>query len=173
MSAATERMALHLRPGQTPGLRAVDAAAASTTLPCAIDHTTAHRFLFVSNEGLCSELARQTVLQGGEAKLYIAKESVRDVADGFVPKADDWWRRELTWADVVVFDDTQGMGQLAAELRSSGKRVVGGNPYTDQLEDERAFGQSELARHGMALIPQMDFRTVDNAIRFVLENPGC
>ena len=172
VSAATERIALRLRPGQTSGLRADDTAASPATLPCATDHTTAHRFLFVSNEGLCSELARQTVLQGGEAKLYIAKESVRDVADGFVPKADDW-RRELTWADVVVFDDTQGMGQLTAELRSSGKRVVGGTPYTDRLEDDRAFGQSELARHGMALVPQMDFRTVDEGIRFVLENPGC
>ena len=38
-------------------------------------------------------------------------------------------------------------------FRSSGKRVVGGTPYTDRLEDDRAFGQSELARHGMALIP--------------------
>jgi phosphoribosylamine--glycine ligase len=132
---------LHLRPGQTSGLRAVDAAPSPARLHCATDRTTAHRFLFVSNEGLCSELARQTVLQGGEAKLYITKESVRDVADGFVPKADDW-RRELTWADVVVFDDTQGMGPLAAELRSSGKRVVGGTPYTDRLEDDRAFGQA-------------------------------
>jgi phosphoribosylamine---glycine ligase len=171
ISAAIERIPLHLRPPQASG-RIDNTAAILSTRFCATDHSVAHRFLFVSNEGLCSELARQIVLEGGEAKLYIAVESVRDVADGFVPKTDDW-RRELTWADVVVFDDTQGMGRMATDLRSSGKRVVGGTPYTDRLEDDRAFGQSEIARHGMGLIPQIDFHNLDEAIRFVLKNPAC
>ncbi len=171
VSAATERITLPLQRGQGSGFPAVDTASTATLLGASHD-TTAHRFLFISNEGLCSELARQTVLQGGEARLYIAQESIRDVADGFVSKTDDW-RRELSWADVVVFDDTQGLGRMAAALRSSGKLVVGGSPYTDRLEDDRAFGQSELSGHGIPLIPQLNFHSLDNAIQFVEDNPGC
>ena len=41
-----------------------------------------------------------------------------------------------------VFDDVLGgMGTMAEELRQAGKRVVGGSPYTDRLEEDRAFGQ--------------------------------
>ena len=42
-----------------------------------------------------------------------------------------------------------GMGTLAEELRGRGKPVVGGSPYTDRLEDDRAFGQTELKAVGV------------------------
>jgi phosphoribosylamine---glycine ligase len=171
ISAATARTALSRKSLPTSVLPAC-APAISPSYVGTCEPTGASRFLFVSSEGMCSELARQTVLQGAEARLYIARESSRDVADGFVDKTDNW-RRELPWADVVVFDDTQGLGRLAADLRASGKPVLGGCPYTDRLEDDRAFGQSELGRHGIPLIPQMDFSSLDDAIRFIRRNPGC
>src|SRR4030095_4397733 len=44
--------------------------------------------------------------------------------------------------------------------------------YTDRLEDDRAFGQQELRNAGVSIIPQENFTSFDDAIRFVESNPG-
>ena len=94
----------------------------------------ATKFLFVSYEGLIADIAWQVIREGHQAKLWIQTPEVKAMGDGFVPKVDDW-RRELDWAEVVVFDDVLGgMGTLAQELREAGKAVVGGSPYTDRRE---------------------------------------
>ena len=64
------------------------------------------------------------------------------------------------------------MGTMAEELRQAGKRVVGGSPYTDRLEEDRAFGQQELKAAGVPIIPQENFTSFDEAIRFVGANPN-
>src|SRR5215471_19284753 len=106
------------------------------------------KFLFVSYEGLIADTAWQVIKEGHEAKLWILSEPERDIADGFVPKVQDW-RKEIDWADIVVFDDVLGgMGGMADEVRAHSKPagkpyVVGGSPYSDRLEEDRAFGQQE------------------------------
>ncbi|MGB6449813.1 MAG: hypothetical protein WBE92_03595, partial [Steroidobacteraceae bacterium] len=95
------------------------------------------KFLFVSLIGLISDIAWQVAKEGHEVKYYIRDEKDRDIADGFVPKVEDW-EREVDWADVIVFDDTLGQGAIAEELRRKGKLVVGGTAYTDRLEDDRS-----------------------------------
>jgi phosphoribosylamine--glycine ligase len=129
------------------------------------------KFLFVSYEGLIADTAWQVVKEGHEAKLWIQDPGGQDIADGFVAKAKDW-RREIDWADVVVFDDVLGgMGGMADELRGRGKPVIGGSPYTDRLEEDRAFGQQELKSAGVSIIPQENFTSFDEAMAFVRANP--
>lgn len=128
------------------------------------------RFLFVSWDGLIGDIAWQTVKEGHEVKYYIQNADEKEIADGFVPKIEDW-RQAVEWADVVVFDDVLGMGSLAEELRRAGKLVVGGTSYTDRLEDDRAFGQQELRAAGVAIIPQENFTSFDDAIAYVKANP--
>ncbi|MGB2680234.1 MAG: phosphoribosylamine--glycine ligase [Candidatus Competibacter sp.] len=129
------------------------------------------RFLFVSWDSLIGDIAWQTVKEGQDVKYYIHNPDEREIADGFVPKTDDW-RREVDWADVIVFDDVLGMGSLAEELRRAGKLVVGGTAYTDRLEDDRAFGQQELRAAGVTIIPQENFTAFDDAIAYVKANPA-
>jgi phosphoribosylamine---glycine ligase len=129
------------------------------------------KFLCVSWEGLIGDIAWQVVKEGHEARLWIQNAEERGIAEGFVPKIDDW-RREVDWADVVVFDDVLGMGTLAEELRARGKPVVGGSAYTDRLEDDRAFGQSELKAAGISIMPQENFTSFDAAVAYVQENPN-
>src|SRR4029079_4479892 len=93
-----------------------------------------------------------------------------DIADGFVPKVRDW-EREINWADIIVFDDTLGQGEKAQALRAKGKMVIGGTPYTDLLEDDRSFGQEELKKEGINIVPYVDFDTSYDAIAYVKENP--
>ncbi|MFH1420789.1 MAG: phosphoribosylglycinamide synthetase C domain-containing protein [Candidatus Aenigmatarchaeota archaeon] len=129
------------------------------------------KFLFVSFDALISDIAWQVIKEGHEAKYFVEESDEKSVGDGFVPKVDDW-KKEVDWADVIVFDDVLGMGKKAQEVRKQGKLVVGGTPYTDMLEDDRAFGQDELKNAGVNIIPNWNFTSFDDAIKFVQENPG-
>ena len=97
------------------------------------------KFLFVSYESLSGDLAWQVKKEGHDVKVFIKKDTDKDVYDGFLEKVDDWgqWK---DWADVIVFDDV-GFGEQADILRRKGKFVVGGSTYTDKLEEDRAFAQ--------------------------------
>ena len=127
-------------------------------------------FLFVSYVGLHIDLAWIVHKEGHEVKYYIDDKDERDLGNGFVPKTNNW-RAEIDWADVIVFDDVLGHGTLAEEMRKKGKAVVGGTPYTDMLEDDRSFGQSELKRYGVNILPYKNFTDFDEAIKYVEEHP--
>ncbi len=129
------------------------------------------KFLFVSLDGLIGDTAWQVVKEGHEVKYYIKSESDKDIADGFVPKTDNW-EEEVDWADVVIFDDVLGQGKIAQKIRQKGKRVVGGTEYTDRLEDDRSFGQEEMKKIGVNIIPYNHYTSFDEAIEYVKANPN-
>jgi len=128
-------------------------------------------FLFVSLTGLISDIAWQVSKEGHEVRYFIGDKKEKDIADGFVAKSKDW-EKDLEWAEIVIFDDTLGQGEKAKALRAQGKLVIGGTPYTDRLEDDRSFGQEELKRVGVSIIPYADFNSFDDAIEHVTQNPG-
>lgn len=129
------------------------------------------KFLFVSYDALISDIAWEVVKEGHDVKYWIRDKESKDVADGFVPKTDRW-EKEIDWADIIVFDDVLGMGTWANEMRKKGKLVVGGTPYTDMLEDDRTFGQEELKKNGVSIIPFEEFTSFDDAIKYVEKNPA-
>ncbi|MBI4024133.1 MAG: phosphoribosylamine--glycine ligase, partial [Verrucomicrobia bacterium] len=127
------------------------------------------KFLFVSLESLSGDLAWHLVREGHEVKAYIKAKSDADVYRGFVERVDEW-EQFADWADVVVFDDVE-FGEAAEKLRKKGKPVIGGSVYTDRLEIDRAFGQSELKKHGISTLPGWQFSDYDAAIAFIKQNP--
>ncbi|MEW5894739.1 MAG: phosphoribosylamine--glycine ligase [Candidatus Omnitrophota bacterium] len=129
------------------------------------------KFLFVSYDALINDIAWQVQKEGHDVKYYIHSESSKDIADGFVPKTTDW-QKQVDWADIIIFDDVLGFGKHAQELRAKGKFIIGGTEYTDRLEDDRTFGQQELKKLGVGIIPFEDFHSFDEAIRFVMANPA-
>ena len=136
-------------------------------------NTTDHKkFLFVSIGGYSDDLAWQISRQGHQVKYYIENQADKDLADGFVEKSDDWQKDAAEWADVIIFDDVLGQGKKAQQLRKDGKFVVGGTPYTDRLEDDRSFGQEELKKGGVPILPYQYFSSVDDSIEYVKKNPG-
>src|SRR3989338_2305808 len=128
------------------------------------------KFLFVSFESLSGDLAWQVQKEGNEVKIFIASESDKDVYDGFLEKVNKW-EEFVDWADVVVFDDV-GFGKIADSLRKTGKLVVGGSEYTDNLEEDRQFGQEEMKNAGLIVLPHWNFTDFDTAISFIKSNPG-
>lgn len=127
-----------------------------------------YKFLFVSWEALSGDLAWKIQNEGHEVKCYI--KNVSDEYEGILEKIDDW-KKYIDWADVIIFDDV-GFGKEAEALRKAGKSVVGGSIYTDRLEEDREFGQSEMRRLGMLTLPSWDFYDYDKALQFIKENPG-
>src|ERR1700685_468506 len=128
-------------------------------------------FLFVSLTGLISDIAWQISKEGHEVRYFIADKKERDIADGFVAKSKDW-EKDKDWADIFVFDDTLGQGPKAQALRAQGKKVIGGTTYGDRLEDDRSFGQEELKKAGVNIIPYTEFESFDDAVEHVTQNPG-
>src|SRR3989339_95573 len=128
------------------------------------------KFLFVTYDSLIADIAWRIILEGHEVKYYVKNPEDKEVGQGFVPMVDDW-EKEVKWADVIVFDDVLGHGTFAQKLREQGKLVVGGTPYTDLLEDDRDFGQEELRKHGINILPSKTFTNFDEAIAYVKEHP--
>src|SRR3989344_2364402 len=123
------------------------------------------KFLFVSWESLSGDLAWEILKEGNEVKIYIQSPDDQDVYEGFLERVDDW-KAHKDWADVVVFDDT-GFGRIADSLRKEGKLVVGGSVYTDMLEEDREFGQTEMKSAGMNTLFHSNFTDFDVAIQFI------
>jgi phosphoribosylamine---glycine ligase len=134
-----------------------------------VDNFSPKKFLFVSWEGLIDDLAWQIKKEGHQVKFYIKDESNKDVGDGFIEKTDTW-EDKVDWADVIIFDDT-GFGKIADELRKKGKLVVGSSSYADKLEEDREFGQTEMAEAGMLVLPHWDFSDLDSTVEFLRQNP--
>ncbi|MEK7087654.1 MAG: phosphoribosylamine--glycine ligase, partial [Patescibacteria group bacterium] len=57
------------------------------------------------------------------------------------------------------------------KLRRAGKLVIGGGVYTDRLEMDRDFGQTEMKKHGVNILPHWQFTDYEEAIQFIKNNP--
>tara|TARA_R110002020_G_scaffold91560_1_gene222263 strand:- start:111543 stop:112847 length:1305 start_codon:yes stop_codon:yes gene_type:complete len=129
------------------------------------------KFLIISRWGESLDIAHAIQQEGNSVKLYIEDKLSREIGYGFVPKAKDW-RKHTDWADVIIFDYT-GYGKVCAELRAAGKLVIGGTEYTDQLELDRNFGQDELKRHKIKVLPFKEFFSFQEAVDYVKANPNA
>jgi len=74
------------------------------------------KFLFISWDGLIGDIAWQIKKEGNNVKYFIKDSKEKDVADGFVEKTENW-EKEVEWAEVIVFDDVDGMGKVAQSLK--------------------------------------------------------
>lgn len=128
------------------------------------------KFLFVSLESLSGDIAWQLVKQGHQVKCYIKEKKDLDVYNGFLEKVEKW-EEWVDWSDIIVFDDVE-FGEAAEKLRKKGKYVIGGSAYTDKLEIDREFGQAELKKYGVNILPSWNFSDYDQAIEFIKNNPA-
>lgn len=134
------------------------------------NHNRRKRFLFVSKWAETLDLAYTIQSEGNDVKYYIECPSCREIGNGFVPKVKSWEKHQ-EWADIIIFDYT-GYGKVASELRKAGKLVIGGTEYTDKLELDRSFGQSELKKHKVKILNYKEFTTFQDAIDYVTAHPS-
>jgi len=129
------------------------------------------KFLFVSSDNLIGNIAWHVYNEGHEVKYCNDHKGEEDLLDGFLPKVKDW-KKHVAWADVVIFDDVFGYGKAASELRAQGKLALGGTEYTDKLEEDRAFGQNELKKAGIPILPYVEFKSCASAEAYFKKHPG-
>lgn len=133
---------------------------------------TKRNFLFLSLDGLITDIAWRIDQLGNNAKYTITEDEFsQDVGDGLVPKTDNW-RDELDWADIVVMDDAFGLGRTAERLREDGIPVVGGTALTDRLEEDRGFGHNTMEDFGLSVIDSVIIDDIDTGIEYIRDNPA-
>ncbi|MEJ1222373.1 phosphoribosylamine--glycine ligase [Sediminicola sp. 1XM1-17] len=129
------------------------------------------KFLVVSRWGESLDIAYAISMEGHTVKMFIEDKSSREIGYGFVQKVKDW-QKHIDWADVIIFDYT-GYGKVCSELRAAGKLVIGGTEYTDKLELDRNFGQDELKRHKIKVLPFKEFFSFQDAVDYVKLHPNA
>jgi phosphoribosylamine---glycine ligase len=127
-------------------------------------------FLFVSKWGEILDIAHAVQNEGNHVKMFVESKYYKDVGYGFVKKINHW-EKHIEWADVIIFDYS-GYGKQATALRNAGKLVFGGTEYTDKLELDRAFGQDEMKRHKVKILPYKEFTDYHEAIEYIEKNPN-
>jgi phosphoribosylamine--glycine ligase len=128
--------------------------------------------LFISNNGLGSNIAYLLKNEGHNVKLFIKNKQDRNNLDNLVDKVNSW-RKELKWVGkdgLIVFDDV-GWGKIQDSLRKKGYKVFGGSLLGDKLEEDREFGQSIFKKHGLKTVDLRDFNDIEDAIAYIKKNP--
>lgn len=130
------------------------------------------KILFLSGWGGVTPLAMHCQDYGHKVKLFVRKEDEKDpgdVGDGFVQKVPDY-KAHIDWADLVICDDTH-FGKINDSIRAKGIPVIGGTTMTDALEEDRGAGQRLFKASGMDMLNSQEFKSIDDAIAYVQENP--
>ena len=127
-------------------------------------------FLFVTKEGWLLDMAWKVKSEWNNVKMFIWKKSDKDTWRWFVRKSNDW-EKDTDWADIIIFESIWYWEKIE-ELRSKWKLIIWWTRYTDDLENDRWFWQSELKRHNVKILWYKEFDNFDDAIIYVKENPG-
>jgi len=110
---------------------------------------------------------------GHQVRMYVGEAASHGIYRGLVHRVHDW-HDELPWiraagAEGVIVFESAARGCLQDTLRNEGYQVVGGSSFGDRLENDRVYGQMQLAARGLNIAHSEAFTDFAAAIRFVRE----
>ena len=130
------------------------------------------KFLFVSLDGLIGDIAWQVVKEGHEVRYFIRTPRRRRRSPTASCRRPTDWQHDVDWADVIVFDDVLGQGAGGAGAarggQAGGRRLALHRPARGRPR----LRPEELKAAGVAIIPQENFTSFDDAIAYVKANPN-
>lgn len=107
-------------------------------------------------------------VEGHEVLMYITDGDHKKIGDGLVEKEDNWLRRlgqGYIWiVDGCTYGDRQDW------LREKGEAVFGSSAKAAKLEEDRQIGQAFFRRLGLKQPESHNFKRIEDALKFVLEN---
>lgn len=131
------------------------------------------RVLYITRDGLASDLARRIKDSGHEVKFFIKEPHLKNIFNGIVEKSHNW-EEELEWVGktgLIIFDDN-GFGSVQEELRNKGYSVFGGNITADKLEYDREFATEIFNKYGIYTNPLKSFNNFQDAVGYIRNNPN-
>lgn len=103
-----------------------------------------------------------------ETYLHIADKNYKKIADGLVPKVENWW--DCLGEGYIWIVDGTGTAPFQDWLREQGESVFGSSEEAADLENDRQLGQDLFRRAGFDQPESHNFTSIDEAISFVEEN---
>jgi phosphoribosylamine--glycine ligase len=112
--------------------------------------------------------------EGCEVLLFVKKDRKNIIGKGIVPLATSL-AQWLAWGakdpSTIYFFDQTAMGDLADQLRKSGKLVLNGGTFMDRLELDRSWGSEMVEKAGVLAPPTYKFNSISETIAFLQTNP--
>jgi phosphoribosylamine--glycine ligase len=130
--------------------------------------------LVIDSEGLALDFCLRCKDWGHNVKFYVDKYQDVDhrrvlnpVGDGLVAKVRDW-RPHMEWADLIfVADNKDSQIKALGPYMHKGYPILAASWRATQLELNRQLGQEVFKKAGIKIIPGMEFKSYDIAIKYV------
>lgn len=126
------------------------------------------KFIVFSEFGELLDLAIHLKNEGNDVVMYIPDRESKKVGDGIIEKIENW-HNELGKGSIWLVDGCKD-GNLQDWLRSQGEAVFGGSEMGDKLENDRQLGQKLFKSAGFYQPESQNFKDIDSALDFVLNN---
>ena len=103
--------------------------------------------------------------EGNDCTLVITEKDCKKIYDGLLDKTD----KIPDNADCYIFDCT-GNGKIADKLKKSGKRVIAGSSFCDEIEEDRNSGIELMESINLPIPTTEFFKNFQHAREFINEN---
>jgi phosphoribosylamine-glycine ligase len=128
------------------------------------------KFYIISTYGELLDLALYLKnVEKHEVILNITDHDYKKIGDGMLEKDNDWFKylgKGYTW----IIDGCEH-GKMQDWLRGKGEFVFGGCEEGDELENDRQKNQKWFKELGFDIAPSQNFKSFEDGISFVQENP--
>ncbi len=108
-------------------------------------------------------------VEGHEVLMYVSNPDYRKIGDGIIDKVTSWFDK-LGEGYIWLVDGCED-GRFQDWLREQGEFVFGSSQEGGELEDNRQKGQALFERMGLIQPYSENFKSIDDALDFVKENP--
>lgn len=121
------------------------------------------KVLIVDSEKCGLPFALRCQEAGHEVKIWMPPTKI---GDGLVKKVGDW-KGHMSWADLIFLTDNAKLGKAMEPFFRKGLPIFGPNQAGSELELDREAGQDCFAEHGIEVLPYRQFKSYDDAIKYV------
>ena len=131
------------------------------------------KVLIISSVGDAGELDLCLKAQGSGHEVvwaFTPTERTKYIGKDMVKRVDDW-RGWMRWADLVILgDNTKYLRELDGWRQREDIRIIGATTEAAAWELDRNLGQRVFERAGIETVPYKEFKSYDEAIRYVEKN---
>ena len=126
------------------------------------------KFYIKSKYGELLDLAMHLKNEGNEVIFSVPSKPESKIGEGILKKDDNYWN--YLGKEYIFLVDGCEDGNFQDWLRTQGEMVFGGTEMGDKLENDRQLGQQLFKSAGFYQPESKNFKDIDSALQFVLDN---